>query len=160
MVHICTAIWTVFLAKEKARVVGISWGILLGTQKTYCAKPRGSPWLSPLGSKGTRDDQTREAGPCYGRPRVSKLAQGTIRLESIQQSWALVLFSRFRDREREAKKSAKAQRKKSAKKSESAERERKKARICAFSCFCRASHWKPGSRARRGQLGSGDVGLG
>jgi hypothetical protein len=50
-----------------------------------------------------------------------------------RQRWAPALFSRFRARKREAKKSVKARRKKSAKKSESAERERKKARICAFS---------------------------
>jgi hypothetical protein len=55
-------------------------------------------------------------------------------LWSKDQRWAPALFSRFRAREREAKKkSAKVRRKKSAKKSESAERERKKTRIRAFS---------------------------
>jgi hypothetical protein len=52
--------------------------------------------------------------------------------ESInQQSWAPALFSRFRAREREAKKAREREEKK-REKSESAERERKKARIRAF----------------------------
>jgi hypothetical protein len=69
------------------RIARINWGILLGTQGTYCAKSRGSPWLSPLGSGGSQNDQAGEAGHCYQRPIVSKLAQGTIRSESTQIRW-------------------------------------------------------------------------
>ncbi len=39
------------------------YGFLLGTQGTYCFKPRGSPGSSPLRSDGSRDDQAGEAGP-------------------------------------------------------------------------------------------------
>jgi hypothetical protein len=39
------------------------YGFLLGTQRTSCFKPRGSPGSSPLRSDGSRDDQAGEAGP-------------------------------------------------------------------------------------------------
>jgi hypothetical protein len=38
-------------------------GFLLGTQRTSCFKPRGSPGSSPLTSDGSLDDQEGEAGP-------------------------------------------------------------------------------------------------
>jgi hypothetical protein len=49
------------------------------------------------------------------------------------QRWAPALFSRFRAREREAKKERESAKKKEREKSESAEHERKKARIRAVS---------------------------
>ncbi len=39
------------------------YGFLLGTQRTSCFKPRGSPGSSPLRSDGSRDDQAGVAGP-------------------------------------------------------------------------------------------------
>jgi hypothetical protein len=46
----------------------VSWekpgyhGFLLCARETFCIKTRGSPWLSPLSSDGSWDDQAGEAG--------------------------------------------------------------------------------------------------
>jgi hypothetical protein len=74
--------------REMTRVPRINWGTLLGAQETKCTKPRGSPWLSPLRSECSWGEQAGEAGPCYQKPRVSKLTQETIRLKSTQTWWS------------------------------------------------------------------------
>jgi hypothetical protein len=63
------------------------------------------------------------------------------------QRWAPALFSRFRAREREAKK----ERESAKKKSESAERERKKDRIHAFSSSQRGNPVSERKAARQGE---------
>ncbi len=64
-------------AQYIVRVTGISWGILLDTWGTYAQSHGGSPWLSPLRSEDSHNDQVWRGGPCYLRPRVSKVVQGT-----------------------------------------------------------------------------------
>jgi hypothetical protein len=71
-----------------------------------------------------------------------------------EQRWTPALFSRFRAlalARAKQKKSAKARRKKSAKKSESAERERKKARILAFSSTQSGNPVSEPKAARQGE---------
>jgi hypothetical protein len=60
------------------------YGFLLGTQRTSCFKPRGSPGSSPLRSDGSRDDQAGEAVPVeHSSAEAESLktrGQGTVRL--------------------------------------------------------------------------------
>jgi hypothetical protein len=44
----------------------------LGTQRTFCFKPRGSPGSSPLRSDGSHDDQAGEAGPVEHKSTEAK----------------------------------------------------------------------------------------
>jgi hypothetical protein len=83
----CIISWTVIFIGEKIlRVAWISWGPTR-TVKGHIVQGHGHggyPWSCPLRSEGSQGDQAGEAGPFDRRPRVSKLAQGTIRLESTQ----------------------------------------------------------------------------
>ncbi len=60
---------------------------LLCAQGTNCTGQGESSWLSPLRLDGSRDDQTREAGPCYRRPRVSNYSSEVIRIKSTKIRW-------------------------------------------------------------------------
>ncbi len=60
---------------------------ILCTQETYCTGQGGSSCSCPLILDGSQDEQAREAGPCYRRPRVSNYSSEAIRLESTKIRW-------------------------------------------------------------------------
>ncbi len=69
------------------RVAGISWEPA-GRSRDILHQPRGITLIeSTQIRRFSKNYQAREACPCDWRLRVSKLATGTIRLESTQIRW-------------------------------------------------------------------------
>jgi hypothetical protein len=98
----------------------------------------------------------RQTCAMLGNEKHGQFAVIILHLDLLPESFCRAGHSRFfRAREREAKKSAKAQRKKKREKSESAERERKKARIRAFLVFADHRTGSPVSGPDMASLGWG-----
>ncbi len=71
------------------------YGFLLGTQRTFCFKPRGSPGSSPLRSDGSRDDQAGEAGPAeHSSAEAKSLKTRGQRTVRLPPQWATTKAAR------------------------------------------------------------------